>query len=98
MIQSLPSLSPQYVSNHLTTDTRKIGDQEFIIPLRLAPFDAPFVIAHAQYIDFQRSWAGGFAELFNALTRFHGKTATRARFGARSSSSTPEPLGPRRSG
>ena len=46
---------------------RKIGDQEFIIPLRLAPFEAPFLIAHAQYIDFQRSWAGGLAELLNAL-------------------------------
>ena len=46
---------------------RKIGDQEFIIPLRLAPFEAPFLIAHAQYIDFQRGWAGGLAELLNVL-------------------------------
>jgi hypothetical protein len=46
---------------------RKIGDQEFIIPLRLAPFEAPFLIAHAQYIDFQRGWAAGLAELLGVL-------------------------------
>ncbi|MCC6920252.1 MAG: toll/interleukin-1 receptor domain-containing protein [Alphaproteobacteria bacterium] len=46
---------------------RKIGDQEFIIPLRLAPFEAPFLIAHAQYIDFQRGWAAGLAELLDVL-------------------------------
>lgn len=46
---------------------RKIGDQEFIIPLRLAAFEAPFLIAHAQYIDFQRGWATGLAELLNVL-------------------------------
>lgn len=47
---------------------RKIGDQEFIIPLRLAPFEAPFLIAHAQYIDFQRGWAAGLAELLDVLS------------------------------
>ena len=46
---------------------RKIGDTEFIIPLRLAPFEAPFLIAHAQYIDFQRGWAAGLAELLEVL-------------------------------
>ena len=46
---------------------RKIGDTEFVIPLRLAPFEAPFLIAHAQYIDFQRGWAAGLAELLETL-------------------------------
>lgn len=46
---------------------RKIGDKEFVIPLRLAPFEAPFLIAHAQYIDFQRSWALGLTELLETL-------------------------------
>jgi hypothetical protein len=46
---------------------RKIGDKEFVIPLRLAPFEAPFLIAHAQYIDFQRGWAAGLAELLETL-------------------------------
>jgi hypothetical protein len=47
---------------------RKIGDNAFIIPLRLAPFEAPFLIAQAQYIDFQRGWAAGLAELLETLT------------------------------
>lgn len=46
---------------------RHIGDSEFIIPLRLNKFDAPFLIAHAQYIDFERSWAAGLAELLDTL-------------------------------
>lgn len=46
---------------------RAIGDEQFIIPLRLAAFDAPFLIAHAQYIDFQRGWARGLAELLETL-------------------------------
>jgi hypothetical protein len=46
---------------------RKLSDPAFIIPLRLAPFEAPFLIAHAQYIDFQRGWATGLAELLETL-------------------------------
>ncbi len=44
-----------------------IGDAEFIIPLRLTNFEAPFSIVHAQYIDFKHSWADGFAELLETL-------------------------------
>ncbi len=47
--------------------SRKIKDAEFIIPLRLENFDAPFLIAHAQYIDFKRSWSKGLAELTDTL-------------------------------
>lgn len=46
---------------------RKIGDTRFIIPLKLANFDAPFLIAHAQYIDFSRGWSAGLYELMAAL-------------------------------
>ena len=46
---------------------RKIGDSAFIIPLRMEPFEAPFLIAHAQYIDFTRGWARGLAELLETL-------------------------------
>jgi hypothetical protein len=46
---------------------RAIGDAEFIIPLRLAPFEAPFLIAHAQYIDFAHSWSRGLVDLRAAL-------------------------------
>ena len=47
--------------------SRSIGDAEFVIPLRLTNFDAPFLIAHAQYIDFKRSWADGLVELLATL-------------------------------
>ena len=46
---------------------KKIGDTRFIIPLKLGPFDAPFLIAHAQYIDFSHGWSSGLHELLTAL-------------------------------
>ena len=46
---------------------KNIGDTDFIIPLRLANFDAPFLIAHAQYIEFKKSWTDGLAELLERL-------------------------------
>ena len=51
---------------------RKIGDADFVIPLRLTDFDAPFLVAHAQHIDFKRSWADGLAELLEALEDSYG--------------------------
>ena len=56
---------------------RGIGDSEFVIPLRLNRFDAPFLIAHAQYINFERSWASGLAELLDTLEEtYHVPRAT----------------------
>ena len=49
------------------TVSRTIGGGEFVIPLRLTDYDAPFLITHAQYIDFKRSWADGLAELLATL-------------------------------
>jgi len=46
---------------------RKFNDNSFIVPLRLEAYDAPFRIAHAQYIDFKASWARGLAELVTLL-------------------------------
>jgi hypothetical protein len=46
---------------------KKIGDQQFIVPLRLAPFDAPLQIAHAQCVDFSNSWAEVLSELLALL-------------------------------
>jgi hypothetical protein len=46
---------------------KKIGDNAFIIPLRLEPFDAPFLIVHAQYIDFSRGWSKGLTELLAVI-------------------------------
>lgn len=52
----------------IASDTaKKIGDTEFILPLRLTNFEAPFLIAHAQRVDFKRSWADGLAELLDLL-------------------------------
>jgi hypothetical protein len=33
----------------------------------MEPFEAPFLIAHAQYIDFTHSWARGLSELLETL-------------------------------
>lgn len=52
----------------IATDVaRKIGDNAFTIPLRMEPFEAPFLIAHAQYIDFTGGWARGLTELLETL-------------------------------
>ena len=51
---------------------RRIVDPDFVIPLRLTDFDAPFLIAHAQHIDFKRSWADGLAELLETLEHSYG--------------------------
>jgi len=60
----------QGVRNEITIATqtaKKIGDHEFVVPLRLAAFDAPLQIAHAQYIDFSKGWAQGLGELLALL-------------------------------
>jgi hypothetical protein len=52
----------------IASDTaKKIHDSDFIIPLRLSDFEKPFLIAHAQYINFERSWASGLKELLETL-------------------------------
>lgn len=61
----------QGVRNEITIATataKRINDNAFIIPLRLAPFDAPLQIAHAQYIDFSKSWALGLSDLLALLS------------------------------
>ena len=64
------AVEKQGVRNEIQIATevaRKIGDSAFIIPLRMEPFEAPFLIAHAQYIDFTRGWARGLTELLETL-------------------------------
>jgi hypothetical protein len=46
---------------------KQLGDPAFIIPLRLQPFEAPFLVAQSQYVDFRMSWAKGLAELCELL-------------------------------
>lgn len=57
---------------------KEINDHEFIIPLRLAKFKSPFLIAHAQYIDFSASWSRGLADLIEALDSYQIPRASSA--------------------
>src|SRR3546814_9399783 len=64
------AVDKQGVRNEIQIATevaRKLGDNAFIIPLRMEPFEAPFLIAHAQYIDFTHGWARGLTELLETL-------------------------------
>lgn len=51
---------------------KRTGDDAFIVPLRLEHFEAPFVVAHAQYIDFAGGWMRGFQELIDTLRNTYG--------------------------
>jgi hypothetical protein len=60
----------QGVRNEITIaieTARRIKEDGFIVPLRLAAYPAPLQIAHAQYIDFEKGWAQGLAELLPLL-------------------------------
>jgi len=70
LVANQKSVDKQGVRNEIQIASdvaKKIGDTRFIIPLKLGPFDAPFLIAHAQYIDFSRGWSSGLHELMSAL-------------------------------
>jgi hypothetical protein len=65
------ALDKQGVRNEIQIGSdvgKQIKDPAFIIPLRLAPFHPPFLIAQAQFIDFSKSWAAGLAELLDTLS------------------------------
>jgi len=60
----------QGVRNEITIaieTAKRIKEDGFIVPLRLAAYAAPLQIAHAQYIDFEKGWAKGLAELLPLL-------------------------------
>jgi hypothetical protein len=64
------SVEKQGVRNEIQIATevaRALKDDAFIIPLRLQPYQSPFLIAQAQYIDFERGWAPGLRELLTLL-------------------------------
>jgi hypothetical protein len=74
LIATPHGVQKQGVRNEITIATQtanKIGDQEFIVPLRLAAFDAPLQIAHAQYIDFSKGWADGLDDLLALLSELN---------------------------
>lgn len=52
----------------IATDVaKKLGDTEFIIPLKIQGYDPPFHIVQTQYIDFMKGWGEGLADLLEAL-------------------------------
>jgi hypothetical protein len=70
LVANQKAVEKQGVRNEITIASdvaRKIGDPRFIIPLKLGNFDAPFLIAHSQYIDFSRGWSDGLHELLTVL-------------------------------
>lgn len=75
------ALEKQGVRNEIeigVQTSNRINDPEFIIPLRLKPYDPPFRVAHIQYIDFSQSWASGLTELIDTLSRVYGIAASAA--------------------
>jgi hypothetical protein len=74
MVGTELGVTKQGVRNEIqiaTDISKKIPDAEFIIPLKLEQFDAPFLIAHAQYVDFSKSWAAGLKELLESLATYN---------------------------
>lgn len=64
------SVAKQGVRNEIqiaSDVSRAIKDPEFIIPLRMAAYDKPLLIAHAQYIDFEFGWTNGLQQLLKGL-------------------------------
>lgn len=73
VVCTLTGMNKQGVRNEIemaSNIANKLGDKEFIIPLRLENYEAPFRIAHIQYVDFKRSWSQGFVELAELLEQF----------------------------
>ena len=70
LVANQKSVTKQRVRNEIQIASDvgvKIQDPNFIIPLRLGPFDEPFLVAQAQYVDFSRGWAVGLHELLDLL-------------------------------
>jgi hypothetical protein len=70
LIATPHGVQKQGVRNEITLaveTAKKIGDSNFVIPLRVAPFESPFLIAHAQFIDFERGWGEGLKALLKVL-------------------------------
>ncbi len=73
MVGTAAGVEKQGVRNEIqiATDTAKaIDDKEYIIPLRLEEYKAPFLIVHAQRINFSKSWAAGLKELLEVLETY----------------------------
>jgi hypothetical protein len=74
MVGTQRGVNKQGVRNEIqiaTTKGKELKDDEFIIPLRLEHYDAPFNIVHAQHIDFSKGWAIGLADLLETLATYN---------------------------
>ena len=49
--------------------SREIGDEKFILPLRVKRFRKVFGMGELQYLNFESSYADGLAELLEALEK-----------------------------
>ena len=48
---------------------RVVGDERFIIPLKLERYQPLFGIANTQYVDFENGWAKGLASLLDEMEK-----------------------------
>lgn len=72
-------VSKQGVRNEITialATGKKIGDDNFIIPLKLEECEAPFQAVHIQWINFRKGWGAGLTELLENLGEIEGLTKT----------------------
>src|SRR5262245_7741994 len=70
-VATKPGCEKQGVRNEIQIATdmmRKLGDGNFIIPLKLEECEAPFQAVHIQWIDFRSGWGAGFADLLENLS------------------------------
>jgi hypothetical protein len=70
LIATPHGVQKQGVRNEVTLaaeTAKKIGDPNFVLPLRMAPYESPYLIAHAQHVDFEKSWDAGLKELLEIL-------------------------------
>jgi hypothetical protein len=73
LVATTHGVQKQGVRNEISVaiqTAKKIDDNAFIVPLRLAPFEPQLQIAHAQYLDFSKSWAAGLADLLALIDEF----------------------------
>jgi hypothetical protein len=70
LVATPSSVQKQGVRNEINIaveTAKRIKEEGFIVPLRLAAYASPLQIAHAQYINFEKGWAQGLAELLPVL-------------------------------
>jgi TIR domain len=73
LVANPTSVEKQGVRNEIQIASEvahNLKDDSFIIPLRIKTYQSPFLIAQAQYINFERGWAEGFRELVLALDEY----------------------------